>query len=85
MLGGVILTASALLIAVVISVAAAGHSSRNGCIDVTISYSTGGQEIYRCGAAARQTCAAAGALGGFTGAIARTVAIECRKAGLAVG
>ena len=78
-------TVAALAVAVVIAIAMAGHSSANGCVDVNIPYSTGGQEFYRCGAAARAMCGSVGVPGGFTGAAGRAVATECRKAGLAVG
>ncbi|MGI8413523.1 MAG: hypothetical protein ACR2LV_08925 [Solirubrobacteraceae bacterium] len=84
MLGGVITVVTALLLAVAISFAAGGHSSAHGCVDVTIPYSTGGQEVYRCGAAARDMCMLVGAPGGYTGMPARAVAGECRKAGLPV-
>lgn len=76
---------TALIVAVVVSLATAGHHSANGCVDVTLAYSTGGQEFYECGAAARAMCSEVGASGGFTGDQGRAVAAECRKAGLPVG
>jgi hypothetical protein len=85
MIGGLLGTVAAIIVAVVIAVASAGHHSANGCVDVTIPYSIGGQEFYKCGAAARAMCAQVGVPGGFSGAPARAVATECRKAGLAVG
>ncbi len=84
-LGGVAAACAALILAVVIAVATAGHSSAGGCIDVNISYSVGGQELYRCGSAARETCATVGRPDGFSGAAGQAVATECRKAGLPVG
>jgi hypothetical protein len=81
LLGGV----AAVIVAVGISLASAGHHSGHGCVDVTIPYSIGGQEFYKCGAAARQMCAQVGVPGGFTGGPARAVATECRKAGLPIG
>jgi len=84
-LRGVLGTVAVLAVAVVIALATAGHSSGNGCVDVNIPYSTGGQELYRCGGEARAMCRAVGTPGGFTGAAAHAVATECRKAGLAVG
>ena len=77
--------AAALTVAVVVALATAGHSSGDGCIDVTIPYSIGGQEFYRCGVAARSTCRSVGTPGGFVDGAGRAVAAECRKAGLPVG
>lgn len=85
MVGSVLATVAALILVVVISIATAGHTTGNGCVDVNIPYSTGGQEFYECGARARAMCAAVGAPGGYTGAAGRAVATECRKAGLGVG
>ena len=83
---GVILgLVAALVLAVVVSLASTGHQTGNGCVDVTIPYSIGGQEFYECGAAARAMCAQVGAPGGFSGGPGRAVAAECRKAGLPVG
>jgi hypothetical protein len=76
---------AAIVVAVVISVAAGNHSTGNGCVDVNVPYATGGQEIYRCGAAARVMCSVAGTPAGYNGATGRAVAAECRKAGLPVG
>ena len=76
---------AALVLVVAISVLTAGHSSGNGCIDVTIPYAVGGVEYYHCGAAARESCRQVGAPGGYTGAVADAVSAACRKAGLPVG
>ncbi len=84
-LGVVLGVVAALVVVVVISVVSTGHHSGNGCVDVTIPYSIGGQEFYKCGAAARAMCAEVGAPGGFTGGPGRAVATECRKAGLPIG
>ena len=84
-LGGVTATAAALIVVVVIAVAVGGHSTGNGCVDVNLPYSVGGQELYRCGAAARALCSGIDTPGGFTGATGAAVAAECRKAGLRVG
>jgi hypothetical protein len=75
----------ALAAAVAVSLAAPGNSTGNGCIDVNIPYSIGGQEVYKCGAAAREVCAAVGTPSGFSGAAGRAVATECRKVSLSVG
>jgi len=47
-----------------------------------LAYSTGGSQIYRCGAGARALCNGVNAPGGLTGKPAETVAEACRKAGL---
>jgi hypothetical protein len=85
MIGALLATVAAIAVAVVISLASPGRHSGHGCVDVTIPYSIGGQEFYRCGAAARAMCAEVGAPGGFTGGPAAAVSTECRKAGLPVG
>lgn len=85
MIGGVLIVCAALAAVVVVAIVASGHSTARGCIDVTIPYSVGGQELYRCGAAARRTCASVGSSGGFSGRAGRAVAVQCRKAGLPVG
>jgi len=85
MLGGVLGAVSVLVIVVVVSLATSGHTSARGCIDVVVPYSTGGQEFYRCSAAARAMCAEVGTPIGYNGLQGRAVASECRKAGLAVG
>lgn len=85
MIGGVLGVLAALAVALVISFATAGHRSGHGCISVGLAYSTGGTEIYRCGAAARALCASVDQPGGSYAATARALSTECRKAGLAVG
>jgi hypothetical protein len=85
MIGGVLGTLAALLVVLVISFASTGHKSAKGCIDVSLAYSTGGAEVYRCGASARAMCAEVGARGGLSGKAADTVAAACRKAGLTAG
>jgi hypothetical protein len=81
----ILVAVAALAAAVIVAVGTSGHSTGNGCIDVNIPYSIGGQEVYRCGAAARRVCAAAGTPAGFSGAAGRAVAVECRKVALPVG
>lgn len=86
LLGGVGAMVAALVIVLVIAFATGGaKQSGHGCISVALAYSTGGDQIYRCGAAARQMCAGVDQPGGITGLPARSVAAECRKAGLRVG
>jgi hypothetical protein len=69
----------------VISLATAGHKSARGCVSVGLAYSTGGAQVYRCGDSARQLCRSVNQPGGTTGGAARSLAIECRKAGLPIG
>lgn len=82
-IGGVL--SLALAVIAVIAVTTSGHSSGKGCVDVTIPYALGGQEIYKCGQAARSFCITAGRPGGYTGQAGDTIAEQCRKAGLAFG
>ena len=76
---------AALLVAIVVSFVIGGGSAARGCIDATVPYSFGGQQIKQCGASARATCAAIGTVNGFSGQAGRAVAVACRKAGLPVG
>ncbi len=85
MIGGVGAVVAMLAIALVISFATAGHKSGHGCISVGLAYSTGGAQIYRCGASARAMCATVNQPGGSTGTTARALSTECRKAGLPIG
>ena len=85
MVGSVLASVAVLTAIVIFAVSSGGHSSARGCVDVTIPYSLGGQEIYKCGAQARLLCASVGSPTGFTGAAGRAVAAECRKAGVPVG
>jgi hypothetical protein len=85
MIGGVLGLVAAVAVALVISFATAGHKSGHGCVSVGLAYSTGGAQLYRCGSAARQLCASVDRPGGTTGGAARSLTIECRKAGLPVG
>ena len=77
--------AAALLAVTVIAFAAGSHKSANGCVDLKLPYSTGGAEIYACGARARATCANLSGRSGVTGPTRAAVVGECRKAGLPVG
>jgi hypothetical protein len=81
--GGVLTLA--LVVVAVIAITTSGRSSGKGCVSVTIPYSLGGQEIYKCGQAARNFCVTSGRPGGFTGAAGQAVAVQCRKAGLHFG
>ncbi len=85
MMGAVLAVVAALGVVVVVALATGSHTSANGCVEVTLPYSTGGQEFYACGSRARELCASAGRPGAPTGPAAQTVATQCRKAGLRVG
>ena len=85
MVGGVLGEVVALALVLVISLSSGGPTSARGCIYATIPAPTGAQQISQCGAAARETCAAAHAPGAFTVQAARTVSAACRQAGLPVG
>ncbi len=85
MLAGVLGAVAALLAAVVIAFGGGGANSARGCIHAVLPAPTGAQEINECGGAARATCASAEKPGSFTATAARLLAVQCRKAGLAVG
>jgi hypothetical protein len=85
MVGGVLGALAILIVAVVVSLATAGHSTGNGCVNVDIPSSLGSQNFYKCGAEARAMCAAVGTPGGLTGVAGRAAAAECRKLSLPVG
>jgi hypothetical protein len=73
---------AALAVLIVVALTIGGRASGHGCVAVSISYSTGGSQLYRCGAAARRLCSSVGHPGGFSGAAGDSVRSACRKAGL---
>lgn len=77
--------AGLLAVAVVASLLSAGHTTSRGCIDFAFPYSTGGQDVYRCGSDARRTCGEALQPGGYTGQTQVALLRACRKAGLPIG
>lgn len=85
MLAGVVGAVAALVAAVVIAFGVGGPGSASGCIHAVLPAATGAQEINQCGGAARTTCASAERPGSFTAGAARSLAVQCRRAGLAVG
>jgi hypothetical protein len=85
MIGGVLGLLAVLAVALVISFASSGHKSGHGCISVSLAYSVGGTQTYRCGASARAICARVNQPDGSVGATARTLTDACRKAGLPIG
>jgi hypothetical protein len=85
MVASVLSAVLAVVVVVAISIASSGHTTGNGCVDVTIPGPIGGEELYRCGSGARSLCASVGHPAGFTGAPGQDIAKACRKAGLTVG
>jgi hypothetical protein len=84
MIGGVLATVAAVAVALAISLGTAGPSSAHGCIHATIPGVVGAVPVNECGAAARSTCSTVHARGAYAPGAARTIAAECRKAGLPV-
>lgn len=82
---GVLGTVAALAAVLVISLVSSGPSSARGCIYATISGVVGAQQVHECGTSARNTCRTVYAPGAYAAPAARTIASECRKAGLPVG
>ena len=82
MIAGVMAAAAALAVLIVVAFSVGGRDTGHGCVSVSIPYSTGGSQLYRCGAAARRLCASARSPDGFTGAAGAVVKSQCRKAGL---
>jgi hypothetical protein len=85
MLRGVAVVVAAVALALVLSFAIGGKSSRRGCIYATIPGAVGAQEVNQCGEDARQTCLSVRTPGAFTPQAQTTIAAQCRKAGLPVG
>jgi hypothetical protein len=85
-LSGVLATAVALALVVVISLTTADRTSGNGCIDVTAPNFIGSTEVSGCGARARAVCASVGgSAGGYSRAGDQAIAAACRKQGIPVG
>jgi hypothetical protein len=85
MIRAVVAVVAALAAILVISLTTGEAQSGNGCVSVSLAYSTGGDHITRCGDGARSLCQGVGHAGGITGVPAQTVAAACRKAALPVG
>jgi hypothetical protein len=81
-IGGVLVIV--LVVVLAVSFTHKDRTSGHGCIAVSLAYSMGGTMDYHCGAAARRMCADVGKPG-LSGAAGRDTAVQCRKAGLAVG
>jgi hypothetical protein len=84
-IGGVLATVAAIVIALVISIGTAGPSSARGCIHATVPGPVGAVQINECGGDAISTCSTVDATGAYAPGAARTIATECRRAGLRVG
>jgi hypothetical protein len=84
MLGGVLAAVTALAVVLVISFVSSGPSSGHGCIYANIPGAVGAEQVHECGANARHTCGSVNAPGAYTRQAAKTLAVQCRKAGLPV-
>jgi hypothetical protein len=84
MVGGVLGVVAALAAVLVLSFVTADPSSGGGCIYATIPGAVGAEQVHECGADARHTCRSVNAPGAYTRQAARTLAVQCRKAGLPV-
>jgi hypothetical protein len=76
---GAILAVACVATVLVIVLAGGSSAPKHGCIDVTISSTTGGARYSACGEKAVNTCRAAA---GRTDAGSRTTQQACRRAGL---
>jgi hypothetical protein len=83
MVGGVLGVVAVLAVVLVLSLISAGPTSGHGCIYATIPGVVGAQQVHQCGATARTTCRSVNV--SYRPQSARTIAAECRKAGLPVG
>ncbi|HZE03996.1 MAG TPA: hypothetical protein VE127_02160 [Solirubrobacteraceae bacterium] len=79
-LGGALLTA--LVVAVLISFTSTQRTSGHGCIDVSAPTVIGGSDLYRCGSAARELCAAPAGPGTANAAFRAALIRACRTADL---
>ena len=84
MIGGVLAIVAAVAAALGISIGTSGPASAHGCIHATIPGVVGAVQVNECGAAARSTCSTVFAPAAYAPDAARTLAAECRKAGLPV-
>ena len=76
--------AVALAIVLILSLTHSDRRSGHGCIEISLAYSMGGTQDYRCGAAARATCSGV-SRPGLTAQGRQEVSSACRRAGLPVG
>jgi hypothetical protein len=72
-----------IVVAVVLAIAlAGGQSSHGGCIHATFPGPVGAEQVNACGAGARSVCATLHSSGQYGAEAVRTIAAECRRAGL---
>ncbi len=84
MAAGALVVTLLLVIGIVASVAIPGEVSGRGCIHYAFAYSVGGQDVYRCGQSARDTCGTLSRQGYASGTF-ESATRACRKAGLPIG
>lgn len=84
LIGGVLGTIAVVAIVLAVSLGTSGPSSARGCIHATVVGPVGAVQINECGAAARSICTTVYAPGAYPPSGVRTLAAECRKAGLPV-
>ena len=82
LIAGVLALVAALVVGLVISFSSGDKSSAHGCIYLTVPAATGAEQIDSCGAQARSICTSTAKPGAFAPAAARSIAAECRKAGV---
>lgn len=71
-------------VAVVIAIATSGPSSANGCVHAIFPGPVGAEQVNQCGSQARSLCATLSSSTQYGAEARRTIAAECRKAGLPV-
>lgn len=74
-----------IVVGVVIALAAGGPSSGNGCVHAIFPGPVGAEQVNQCGSGARSLCATVHSSGQYSAEAVRTIAAECRRAGLPVG
>jgi hypothetical protein len=85
MIGVVLGVVAALIVATLVSLSIGSRSAGRGCFSVYVPGPVGSEEVHRCGADARTTCASAGTSSAFSSEAGRLIAAECRKLRLPVG
>ena len=76
----------ALVVVIVVSVAGGNAGTpAKGCLQVQFASSMGVQDLDKCGAAARDVCAAVGTPGGLSGRAEPQLVAQCRRNGYPVG
>lgn len=78
-------TALVVVAVVIVIVAAGGQSSAGGCVHAIFPGPVGAEQVNQCGSGARTLCATVRSSGQYGPEAVRTIAAECRRAGLPVG